>query len=940
MTPEEWNELIDLFHTAREKSGIDRDMFLDEACGEDVPLRKAVEELLREDFAAHGFLSEPLFRLPSSASGESVITSGQHIGRYITISQIGLGGMGEVWSAQDTVLDRRVALKFLSSKIAASFDPQQIIREAKAASALNHPGIVTIYEVVQFQSTTALVMELVEGKPLRELCGEPMPVTEVVAIALQIAEALGAAHAHGTVHGDIKPENIILRSDQYIKLLDFGLARQIKAEKMELEILAALGTLRYMSPEQARGEALMPASDIFSFGLVLYELLAGKHAFPSLVPIDTARGIQNRDAEPPSSVNANVPARMDLLVRSMLAKDPAARPTAAAVEQTLREVQKSGEVEPGRSPRFWLWAMAVLLLISVGLGVWRWRESRQVGSVVTFRQITTLIPENRATAAAISPDGRVAAYANVDGIFLRTLETGSTKALSAPNDFAVDRLAWFKDGTKLVASGFSRTTRIPSLWVISTSGEASRLLRDHAGWAIPSPDGRQVAFLGADCSEIWTVGTDGQEPRKVLTGAATDCFLYVLWSPGGHRLSFGRRTFQKLGYSYRYESVDLASGKVDVEADDFMVASPAMLPDGRLMFLKWDNDQHTTSRELWEEQTDAASGKMKGTPRKIATLPGNSQTTMLGLSAAATGRRAMVLVESSQKSVFVGDFDPHPPRIGDIRRLTLDAESSYPHTWSMDSRSVIFESDRNGTWDLFRQRLDQRTPEVITAGPGTEILPQLTPDGRSLLYAEQDPRSGRLAAGAFAGYRLMRVPVEGGAAQEVPIGGPLDEFRCAVGAAKRCVLRVSEPGKSRVFYDLDPVRGKGRELARTGWSYEILWDWDISPDGTEIAIPEHSSRDARIRVISLEPKPNQPQERVVALPGVVSLHGLVWAADGRGWFVSIDTTIGHQLLYATLDGKTSSLGDIQGWAVPSPDGRRVAFLNTIVATNAWLIELR
>lgn len=200
----------------------------------------------------------------------------------------------------------------------------------------------------------------------------------------------------------------------------------------------------------------------------------------------------------------------------------------------------------------------------------------------------------------------------------------------------------------------------------------------------------------------------------------------------------------------------------------------------------------------------------------------------------------MALVESSQKTVFVGDFDSHPPRIRDIRRLTLDDRSNYPHTWTADSRSVFFESNRNGTWDLFKQRIDQRTAEVVIATPGTEILPQLAPDGHSLLYAGQYPANGRRPSDSASEYKLMRVPVEGGEPQEVPIAGPLDEFRCALGAGRRCVLRTSEQGKWRIFYDLDPVQGKGRELARTSWSFEILGDWDVSPDGTEVAIPLHS----------------------------------------------------------------------------------------------------
>ncbi len=938
MTPEEWNRLFEVFHAAREKSGGERVAVLEAACGESTLLRKAVEELLREDEAANGFLSEPLF---SSLYGEpraSPVVPGQRLGRYITVALIGRGGMGEVWSAQDTDLDRFVALKFLTSETLVGLDPQQITREAKAASALNHHGIVTIHEVVQSGSTPAIVMELVEGKPLREVCGKPLPLPEVLAIGLQIAEALAAAHASGVIHGDIKPENIFVRPDHYVKLLDFGLARKVTTETIAQGFGPPLGTLRYMSPEQARAEPLSPASDVFSLGLVLFELLAGRHAFPAASPLDTAQGILEKEAVAPSSLNPNVPPRLDLLLRTMLSKEPSARPTAADVVWTLRELQTPPKVLPDLRSNVWKWVIAALLLLVACFAGWRWKRAQVTESAPTFRQITTLIPENRATAAAISPDGKLTAYANVDGIFLRTMQNGDTRTLSAPRDYLVDRLAWVGDGTKLLASGFSTTTNIPSVWLIPTAGSDPMPLRTHARGATPSADGTQIAFLSQDWSEIWVIGMQGGEPRKVVAGAGHDTFPIVFWSPDGRRLAFQRRHFDQHLYVYLYESVELATGKVTVEAPNLLMSAASPLPDGRVMFLRWDNEDLVSSHDLYEVTTDPATGALQGEPRKVAAMAGDDTTTLLGLSVTANGKQAMTLIRSMQNSVFVGDFDQSAPRISNVRRLTLDEQTNYPHAWTADSREVIFESNRRGNYDLFKQGIDQRTPEVIVATPMTEMLPQLSPDGHFVLY-DARPRESEQPWFYRPGFsRLMRVPVEGGNPQEVPIGGPLDEFRCALGAGKRCVLRTTVPGESRTYYDLDAVRGKGQELARTKWSVEVLGDWDVSPDGTQVAIPNHDSRDARIRVVSLEPQP--AREREVLLPGITNLRGLVWAAGGHGWFVSVDTTVGNQLLYVDLDGRFQSLGDIHGWAVPSPDGRRVAFSNTITATNAWLIERR
>jgi hypothetical protein len=168
----------------------------------------------------------------------------------------------------------------------------------------------------------------------------------------------------------------------------------------------------------------------------------------------------------------------------------------------------------------------------------------------------------------------------------------------------------------------------------------------------------------------------------------------------------------------------------------------------------------------------------------------------------------------------------------------------------------------------------------------------------------------------------------------------LDKFRSALERGKRCVLRTTAARKYYAFYNLDPISGKGRELARTKWIPGILGDWNISPDGKYVALPNHSSRSARIRIVALQPGPREPREREVVLKGLTNLRGLVWAANGNAWFVTVDTPVGNRLLYVYLDGRYRSLGDIQGWAVPSPDGRHAAFMNRIIADNAWVVERR
>lgn len=955
MSPEQWNKVLDLFHAACEKTGGERVALLDAASSRDPSLRVLVEQMLRDHEGSDSLLNESLHHLLAPVHvPPSLPAPAKRFGRYELIAPIGRGGMGEVWVAHDTELERRVALKFLNEEAAFGRAVEHLSREAKTVSALNHPNIVTVHEVIRNEQAPVIVMELVDGKSLRDLCGTPLPFNQLVGIGLQVARALVAAHAHGIIHRDIKPENILLRSDGYVKVVDFSLARRVStgAHPVANELAGAAlvaGTLRYMSPEQARGELVAWASDIFSFGLVLYELAAGRHAFPRESAGDALRAILTEHAPQPSSANPLVPPRLDSLVVDMLAREPALRPSAEDVARKLEEMQTRAGVPEARaaaSARIrasWI-AASLLILLACILFTWFWKRRSAATKQPAFYQVTTLVPENRATAAAISPDGKSAAYANVDGIFLRTMRNGETRRLGGPADFAVDRIAWFRDASKLVVSGFSERTHVPAVWIISAGGEPPRLLRTMARQGCPSPDGTRIAFTPGDRSAIWLIGLNGENPREILAGNPGDTFPVVFWSAWPLRIAFERRHYSpKLDrpnrslqryYQQDYESLALDTGTIVARVPDLWIGSATVLPDSRMLFLKWDSPGSDGSAQLWEVKTDVRTGSFLNAPRRIPVSIDTTETELTDMTATADGSTVLVLKAFSQQAVFVGDFNPSLPRITGIHRLTLDERTSYPHAWTSDSRGVIFESNRNGNFDLFKQYIDQRTPETIVASPMTEMLPQLAPDGRSVLYEARPQQMGS------EGYNLMRVPVSGGTPQRVPIGGRLDEFRCALGPGKRCVLRTTVRGQYYIYYDLQPVSGKGRELARTAWIPGILGDWDVSPDGKYVALPNHDPHDARIRVLALDPGPGEAREHEVVLPGLAYIHGLVWAADPRAWYVSVDTTVGHRLLYVGLDGRFQSLGDIQGWAVPSPNGRRVAFLDRIIATNAWAIDRR
>jgi hypothetical protein len=943
MTAEQWQSALRIYNSARERPSQARRAFVESESPDPEVVQEALELL---ESASDPDSAPASVAIPTDRAG-------MRIGRFEIGCLLGRGGMGEVWVARDMELDRQVALKFLMPEVGFAGAVEHLRREAKMISALNHPNIVTVYEVISNQEAPIIVMELVNGKSLREICGTRPRFHVLAYLGLQIAQALAAAHAQAIIHRDIKPENIFIRPDGYLELLDFGLARQVTKGRPARggDLFGGVfsgGTLRYMSPEQVRGESPSPASDIFSFGLVLYELATGRHAFPRDSAGETTRAILAEPAPAASSVNSDVPPRLDSLIASMLARNPALRPSAEDVARTLGDPRTlAAASDPGASivaarRRKWISA-ALLVLLAPSFLFWLWKHRSTAGRQPPFYQVTTLLPENRATAAAISPDGKWTAYANFDGIFLRAMRNGETRALRAPVDFVVDRLEWFDHGAKLVASGFSAPTHLAAIWIVSTTGAPPRLLRSMARQGCPSPDGTRIAFTSADRSAIWTTRSNGDDARQVLAGAAGDSFPVVFWSATARRLGFVRRHYSAKNdnpsrsllryYQRDYESLALDTGKVVARVPDLWIASAAVLPDNRMLFLKWDS-RGSDGAQLWEVRTAPATGALLEAPRKIALPINSAEIELSDMSATADGGRIMVLKVFSRKVVFVGDFGQSPPGITGIHRLTLDERNSYPHAWTRDSRAVIFESDRNGSLDLLKQYIDRRTPEIIVATPLAEVLPQLSPDGRFVLYEARPQATGS------EGYNLMRVPLEGGTPEPVPIGGRLDEFRCAIGNAGRCVLKTTTGRKYYVYYDLDPVAGKGRELARTRWMPGVLGDWDVSPDGKYVVLPNHDSRHARIRVLALQPGPADLRERELALPGLSDIHGLVWSADGRGWFISVDTSVGSRLLYVYPDGRFQPLGDISGWVVPSPDGRRVTLLDRIVAKNAWLIDRR
>jgi tetratricopeptide (TPR) repeat protein len=332
--PDEWARVKAVFAEARVLDIGDRQPFVASACGGDEVLQGLVEKLLAAHQLANSFLETPAILSDDNLDTKSV--DGQHIGDYELLAFIGAGGMGEVYKAHDRNLERPVALKLLPARLAHDANRLRRFRaEARAASSLNHPHILVVHDFGEFNGRPFIVSEFVEGQTLRaRINASPIPVKDAVGITTQVASALAAAHARGIVHRDIKPENVMLRPDGYVKVLDFGLARHVSHDEIGLttdtQPGTLVGTLRYMSPEQSRGHAAREPSDVFSLGLVLFEMVTGQHPFHAESSIAVLHGIQSGTPAP-----SGAGAELDDLMLTMLQKEGALRPSAGEVVARL-----------------------------------------------------------------------------------------------------------------------------------------------------------------------------------------------------------------------------------------------------------------------------------------------------------------------------------------------------------------------------------------------------------------------------------------------------------------------------------------------------------------------------------------------------------------------------------------------------------------------------
>ena len=415
--------------------------------------------------------------LPLAPEERFVPQTGMKIGRYRVGTLLGSGGAGSVYAAFDEELNRPVAIKFVSSRRSGSSDaPALPLREARAASALDHPNIIMIHEVIETGETAAIVMELVKGVTLRAAAQKRPSLDEVLHWSTQLAHALAVAHDHGLIHGDIKPENVMVRDDGYIKLLDFGLA--LDAQPRETRGSQLAGTLRYLAPERCLGQPPTQAGDVFAFGVILYELTTGRYPYESENTLALLQAITEKEVPRPATFRPDLPAALDHLISAMLARSAEARPTARQVADRLTE---AAQPTPRRPMTVWLAFAAAIALVTLLAAAYWFRNPPGSGdfSRMTVRPLASQpgLEDN----PSISPDGlwisclyRVQA-ADRPKLQVHSLQGGPPVEIETGGLVVQGPAAWSPDSTELAFAVLEGSQDHAIYRVSRTGGVPSRI---------------------------------------------------------------------------------------------------------------------------------------------------------------------------------------------------------------------------------------------------------------------------------------------------------------------------------------------------------------------------------------------------------------------------------------------------------------------------------
>jgi serine/threonine protein kinase len=865
---------------------------------------------------------------------------GRTLSHYEILQKLGSGGMGDVYRARDAQLDRDVALKVLPPDLAGSEERRsRFQREAKAVAALNHPHIVTVHSVEEAEGVHFMTMELVRGKTLSEVIPRKgLPLAKFFEVAIPLTDAVAAAHEKGILHRDLKPDNLMLSDEGRLKILDFGLAK-LKPEAgvrgvSELPTNARteegriVGTVAYMSPEQAEGKTLDSRSDIFSLGIVLYEMSTGERPFRGETTASVLSSIIKDTPKSVTEVNPAVPSMLGRIVRRCLVKDPEHRyQTAKDLRNELQELKRevdSGELQEGVTPRKSTtgsrWFLAAVGFVVVALALYLVRQKTS-NPATQFTQLTSV--GGVESFPSLSPDGDSIVYVRDGDIFLQRV--GGQKAINLTEDSTAEdtQPAFSPDGERIA---FRSERDGGGIFVMGATGESAKRVLDAGFNPSWSSDGESlvVSTVGVTDSgratrvgELRVVRVDTGEVRALdVNGDA----VQPQWSPHGQRIAFWSYTHSERNYRDIW-TVPAEGGEiVPVTRDEHIDWDPVWSPDGKYLYFC---SNRGGAMSLWRVAIHEETGIVRGAPEPVASSPA---ARMGQITIARDGRHIAYQTDLSTQNIFKVSFDPDSEAVlgepvaitsgsrwainpnvspddqwvafdffpgggqGDIAVIRADGtglrqltdEPHFSHNaprWSPDGAQLVFYSARSGNMELWRIHPDGSGLRQLTETPNRTLVPVWSPDGKRIVYYSRDGNS----------YIFQPdVPWKEQSPEKLPRSpqGPFQAYSWSPDGEQLAGSVEYESGKRRIAV-LSLVAREYRVFPVTGDSVRWLNDNRrlVFRDGAKVLILDAKTGDFH-EVLSLEPDAVDEGLDLSSDDGAIYFSRIRFEADI--WMVTLD----------------------------------------------------
>ncbi len=909
MTPDQWEKVSEIFHQAVELEGAERASLIKRECSGDIELRREVESLLSAHTDADGFIEQPVADLSSLSTDEMPSLAGTTFGHYKVENSIGRGGMGEVYRALDTKLNRKVALKKLPDEFVT--DPSFLKRfqhEAQAAATLNHPNVATIYSVEEFEGKPFITMEYVDGKTLEAVTpGAGLDLRVFLDWFIQLSGALRHAHERGITHRDIKPGNIMVTANGIPKILDFGLAQTSRGNYSVNGISDSLtepgrimGTPSYMSPEQAEGKEIDHRSDIFSFGVVMYEALTGIRPFTGDSNAELVSNLLKEDPPLVSEIRSEVPSLIARLVARCLAKQrndrlqnmqevrtilAEARAVLRAGTSTLSFGRRLyGEASTGSA----LWrAAAAFVVILASFAGWYFfpRENR---SPFTFENLSIrrLSQSQNVVYAHISPDGKSVAYNTIEvnedrSMWIRRIDDRNALRLVGPQPVQYwGGLEISADGGQIYYITADRLARHGTLYRISSLGGTPRKLVETVNdLGSLSRDGKRILFVryGEAVSILSANAEDGSGEQVHATVPNGSILRDPQFSPDGRSIFYIKLE--------RIDGVEFWSLVTrPVEGGDEVVVLPAQRE--RLSEIAFTDDPNSLLLNSAEPETNRFQLSYVSLPDGKLTRITNDLNSYFGVSVDRKGNNIVSAQRYQEKRIWVGDLSD----LSNMRAVSPEANAYLKVDWTPDGR-IVFDAADNNRPHIWICDDDGQNCQQLTPNGSDDSQPAVSRDGQYVVFTS--------TRGGFN--QVWRMNIDGS-----------NQVLLANVEGLSSDPRFAPDGNTVIFHWVQGTRRMlGKVPVEGGPSVEMpLYGdshWTLSPDGAMVAYTVWDDKDERSKVAIRPVDADQP----ITYLNVAPTHILKWRYDGNA------------LIYKERQAGDQPHATVMEWIVGSSEHREL-----------------